>query len=235
MISSTLSTPSEKHSSMLNKPSLSRQLGLIIIAAGNSSRLGHAKQLVEFKTCSLLQKSLNLTKQLALPTTCVLGYNAARLKDSLTPSEQFDSDDGCLLDFIVNSKWQTGMGTSIATGVESMSDTSKDISAVMILLCDQYLLTEKDLQKLINAWQENPDQIIASQYTEPSKQHLVNGAPAIFPKKYFKNLLQLTTKGARGLLEKEKNSVISVASPNAAFDLDTAEDLKALRQFEKIA
>jgi molybdenum cofactor cytidylyltransferase len=196
-------------------------LGIVIIAAGNSSRLGQAKQLVEIAGVSLLQQSINMAERSSENSVCILGYAADRLGTKLKCST-------CKI--LVNENWQQGMGSSISCGVNFLSGK---VDAVMILLCDQYRLTGSDLDRLIQAWQSNPQKMIASQYFEKKCSKLIEAAPAIFPKSYFTSLMALKEKGARDILRKNQASVIAVLLKNAAFDLDTEDDLKLFKNWQQ--
>jgi len=198
------------------KSSSLQKIGIIVIAAGNSSRLGQPKQLVEIAGVSLLQNTINLAEQLSENSVCVVGFDADKFKSSLEVSTT---------KILVNKNWQQGMGCSIACAVKYFTD---EVDAVMILLCDQYRLTEADLGLLIERWQRDPDKIVASQYFEIKCNSLIEGAPAIFPKQYFGPLMALKEKGARDILSKNQENVIAVLLENAASDLDTKDDLKLL-------
>ncbi len=202
-------------------------LGVILIAAGNSSRLGQAKQLVKFSNETLLNRAYRIATSISQSVICILGFEHKQLIEK----SQF-----AVKKTLINNHWQIGMGTSIAAGVQHFIDSSKaeSIDAVLILLCDQYLLTTSDLKKLYSQWTMNNAQIIASQYFDPKKQQEVLGAPAIFPKKYFKDLTGLTDKGARNLLHQYKSNVIAVNLKNAATDLDTKDDLQQLKALDDL-
>jgi len=197
-------------------------LGIIIIAAGNSSRLGVNKQLVEIKGVTLLERSITIAKGLENPLICVLGFEADRIKSQLALNNH---------DFIINNQWQNGMGSSIACGVNYFDQKPfSSINALMILLCDQYLIKLDDLQKLKAEWDKNNNsKIVASEYYEPKERKTVQGAPAIFPKDYFQQLTELKEKGARKIIQQNQHKLISVPLENAAYDLDTKNDLQKLK------
>lgn len=217
----------------------SKDVGIIVIAGGNSSRLGQSKQLVKINGSSLLNKTLTLAAQLNLPTACVLGFDKQKMLDNIDLQRFEKISEASLLKVIDNKQWQTGMGTSIAKGVSYFEQRSHPLKALMILLCDQYRLDINDLQRLISRWEKQPDRIVASEYDEQLKHSTVShhpqkcaGAPAIFPASFFAELLTLTEKGARKILEREKRTLIRVPMHSAAFDLDTKNDLQKLRSFE---
>lgn len=215
------------------------ELAVIIIAGGNSSRLGQSKQLVELNGTNLLNHTLNLATQLGLPTACILGFDQQRMLDNTNGKAISSTSKKSTVKMLYNEKWQTGMGTSIAAGVRYFTQQSFPVNAIMVLLCDQYRLSKNDLRTLISCWQKNPKQIVASEYCERLGGHEISsqtsktiGAPAIFPARYFDELMALTNKGARDILTREKQFLFKIPIQNAAFDLDTNKDLQELREFE---
>jgi molybdenum cofactor cytidylyltransferase len=105
------------------------------------------------------------------------------------------------------------MGSSIATGAACIS---RESSAVMILLCDQWRLQTSDLQLLAETWLSHPDRIVCARADGQ------NMPPVIFPVLYFSQLQALNgDSGARQILEKNPELLIPVALKNAGFDLDT--------------
>ncbi|TQV85046.1 nucleotidyltransferase family protein [Aliikangiella coralliicola] len=207
---SELRSETSKHSQQ--SPTLN--LACAIIAAGNSSRLGQAKQLVVQNGQSLLNKAAMLATAISRNVSCVLGFRA----------EVFCKEIETLnVKPILNQNWQQGMGSSIATCVNSLSD---DTNGVMILLCDQWALTPVDLQALTTQWQKTPDKIVAANYYDHKHKKMVMGAPAIFPRSFFSELTELRETGARKLLMRHESDVEKVKIDNAAFDLDIPADFK---------
>ncbi len=207
-------------------------LGIVIIAAGSSSRLGSPKQLIKINGKTLLRKSLDLASRFSDKRVCVLGYQADRVRLGAN-IDQLEGQLGGQLggqceeqcEAIFNPDWSQGMGRSIATGCEYFEHK---VDAIMVMLCDQYLLEINDIEKLCQQWQQQPDKIIASEYFEKKHQKIVVGAPAIFPKHYFKALKKLQKTGAREIIEKNANDRVTIRLNNAATDLDTKDDLKIL-------
>ena len=76
------------------------------------------------------------------------------------------------------------------------------------------------MKRLASAWRSRPEQIVASHYAG------VTGVPAIFPSWVFAELLELRgDQGAHPLLQRHAGRVLRVATPAAALDIDTPEDL----------
>jgi len=194
-------------------------IGIVIIAAGDSSRLGQPKQLVQFRGESILVRTIEIARKLSDTFVCVLGYQADEIVSQLNISTSH---------LIVNNDWSQGMGSSIATGVDFLS-TKKNIDAIMILLSDQYMITISELIELAEKWQSTNNNIIASQYFENKQMRFVEGAPAIFSRIYFEQLKKLTIKGARDIIKNNPQDLMSLQIDNASFDLDTKTDLQHLR------
>ncbi|WP_444994847.1 nucleotidyltransferase family protein [Aliikangiella sp. IMCC44359] len=192
------------------------KLASIIIAAGNSSRLGQPKQLIKLNNQTLISRITQIALSTTHSTTCILGANVQQISPLINNSR---------VNILLNQQWPQGMGTSIALGISQLPSQT---DAAMILLSDQWLLTIEDIKQLIKQWNDAPEKIIASQYYDEKRQQETLGAPVIFPKKYFPALQQLRETGAKKLLQQLAHHVVKVPLSNAAFDLDTPEDLKHL-------
>ena len=212
-------------------------IGIILIAGGNSSRLGHMKQLVEIEGKSFLQNSFEIAQQLSPFAITILGYNQKKLISQVNKDKS-----------LFNPEWPIGMGTSIALGVEHFCDATKyknetEVDGVMIMQCDQYRLKVGDYLNLIERWKSSSKGIIASQYfekkfeacskagSETNANKVTIGAPAIFSKFYYDKLLLLKEKGAKALLNRYSKDLEVFKLDNAAYDLDTEEDLDTFNNY----
>jgi len=195
---------------------LNNNVAIIVLAAGQSSRLGQMKQLITIKEKSLVEWQLEQALKVSSKVYCVLGFNASEVKARI---------DHLPINTIINKKFSGGMASSIAAGVAALT---ADIKAVMIVLVDQWQLTEKDLIRHQNFWQESPHAIVVAQ--DINMAAAVNsaqiGPPVIFSQHYFAELTQLTGKqGAKPLLEKYQDNLLKVPLAHAFFDIDTPEQL----------
>ena len=90
--------------------------------------------------------------------------------------------------------------------------------------CDQPLLRLSDLESLVDGWQTDPALPAVAAYDG------VFGVPAIIPKDQLDQLTDLQgDRGAQNLLAAAAQRHV-VEMPNAAFDIDTREDLERLRE-----
>ncbi len=183
--------------------------GIIVLAAGASTRLGQAKQLVPWQGIPLIRHAALTALNANLgPVTVVLGAVVEPCRDAL---------EGLELTITENKNWETGMGGSIAAGVKSLA--AHGLENIIVTLCDQPLVTADDLIRLANMAGSCGPGIVAS--------HNGNSftPPILFPKNRFAGLASLTgAAGARELLAHEK-SVIRFDLPHAKMDIDTPADL----------
>lgn len=188
------------------------QLSILIPAAGASKRLGRAKQLVRFKSGTLIENAVNIAESTApLEIIVVTGANADAVKGAVGQAP---------VRWIHNPRWSHGMGSSIAIGAAGINLRS---NAVMILLCDQWRLRAYDLQTLTKAWRSRPEHIFCAQ----AKGQFM--PPVIFPATCFAELRALDGDiGARSLLKKYAEILTPVTLENAAADLDTQAHLSIL-------
>ena len=188
----------------------SKDLAVVILAAGISSRLGNlTKQLLVYKNETLLKIAVKKALEISKNVFVVLGHEKEKCKKEL---EDFD------VNIIYNSNYKKGMGSTLSLGIKH----TKEFNYTMIILCDQPFIPISHFQALKkNIQKEN---IIASLY-EKNKNSKV---PAIFPKKYYDELLKLNADiGAKEILQKESCINIQLKK-DFCIDNDTLEDMKFL-------
>jgi molybdenum cofactor cytidylyltransferase len=181
----------------------------IILAAGNSSRLGRPKQLLKLGQESLLQQAINVASTIT-DTIIVLGANDNKILNEL------DFPENC--SYVINQDWESGMSTSIKAGVTAAMVSQPN--GLLLMLCDQPFVDAYLLRNLIQRFQQTGKQIIASNYNGGS------GVPAFFGPDFFSHLLNLKgQEGARKLIAANPIDVAVVDFPLGAYDVDTESDV----------
>lgn len=184
-------------------------IGIILLAAGASRRMGSPKQLLKINNQTLLERAINVTQTLDnQQTVVVLGANAEKIKPYILPQAN--------LAVIINENWQQGMGTTLKAGLEFLLAQKQKISGVIVLVCDQPYLTTQKLQELINRHQTTKAAIIVTEYKE------IKGVPALFDRSIFPKLMALSEdEGARKIIKNYKGEIMTVDFPKGIIDLDT--------------
>jgi len=184
--------------------------GIIILAAGNSSRLGRPKQLLKFKDKTLIEWTIAAALETEFkPIVVVLGAFTDQVQKKLPADIQF----------IINESWQEGMASSIAAGLAEILRQLPDLENVIITVSDQVFINSKLLLELQEKHISSKKGIIASRYAQTT------GTPALFNKQYFPELLSLTgNNGAKSMLKLHDNDVETVAFALGNIDIDTETD-----------
>ena len=187
----------------------------IILAAGNSSRLGHPKQLLPYRGQTLLTHTTTEIGKAGLdPVIVVTGAFHAAVSEALR---------GQTLDILFNSAWETGMASGIVSGLSHLLSRQPEISAVIISVCDQPFISSELLLQLINTHETSGKGIVACTYADSM------GTPVLFGHPYFQQLLKLTgSEGAKKLFRQHPADLATVDFPEGNIDIDTAEDLRKL-------
>jgi molybdenum cofactor cytidylyltransferase len=189
-----------------------KKIGLVILAAGESSRLGfYPKQLLEFKGKTLIRHAAeNALSSKADLVSVVLGAQAESLKDGI---------EDLAVEIVINENWPDGMASSLQKGLHKLLAIEPDLSALCITLCDQPLVDSGIIDRLIETFQTGDSLIVASAYAETS------GVPAVFSSRLFDELLALeSSQGAKKVIVKHLDRVKKIPVPEAFYDIDTRQD-----------
>ena len=190
--------------------------GIVILAAGSSTRLGQPKQLLEFQGTTLIQRitqiAVNAVKK---PVVVVLGANSSLIQSHLTHLP---------VQIVYNPDWPEGMASSIRIGLSALLYFSPDTEGVIFAVCDQPYITTDLFLEMISVGSKSYKPIVACLYNN------VLGTPVLFKKECFDMLLALKdNEGARKVIQSHPESVEAVPFPLGVFDVDTMQDYDALQ------
>lgn len=185
--------------------------GIILLAAGASSRMGHSKQLLMAGGDPLLVR--------AAKTALAAGVDKVVVVLGSEEKEHFDAVRDLPVTTVSNKNWQSGMGGSIKTGVIFFLDTLPDIDQLIIMVCDQPHLSDTHLKMLMLTHEQTGKPIVASGYSK------TEGVPVLFGKTIFDKLLALQNEqGAKKIIKENYSAVAVVDFPLGEIDLDTPEE-----------
>lgn len=192
------------------------KLAVLILAAGNSSRMGVPKQLLKWKDTNLLQHTINTVNALRSDAVfVVLGahYNAI--------IAQINVESATVM---YNPNWEVGMGNSIAFGVNEIKKLHPEVEAILITLSDQPLINVSYLKLIVENYHLNKHKMVCTLYKNNKL-----GVPAIFNQVYFEALKKLNhDKGAKDLLTKYASQIVHVDGMDVVSDIDTKDDYQKL-------
>ncbi len=190
--------------------------GLILLAAGASTRMGRPKQLLPVQGRPLLERAVLAGLAAPVwPVVVVLGAHADAIRPILARHPVLVAE---------NPAWAEGMASSLRAGLGVLNAFSPRVDAALVALCDQPAFSTETIQKLLTVQAESGRSLVAARY----QGHL--GAPALFLRHHFPALSALTgDEGARKLMAQvPADALAAVDLPELALDLDTPDDVARL-------
>ncbi len=190
-----------------------REIAILLLAAGSSSRLGRSKQLLSIAGQPLLLKSVEAAIESGIKNIIVvLGANEEAHHQVIK---------GTGIHMVVNTDWKKGMGNSLKAGLSYVLQQTPKTEAVITMVCDQPLITSDQLKKLIAEHESSRSTIVASFYQG------VAGVPVLFHRTLFSELLSMPDEaGAKKIIQQHPHLVKTVPFPGGEIDIDTDDDLK---------
>lgn len=201
---------------MTSITSHTKNVGIVLLAAGASTRLGRPKQLLAYHGQTLLQHSVQTAAaSRAQQVMVVLGASSEKLASEMKEAN---------VHVVVNTEWQEGMGSSIRCGINAITGLDSAFEGMIIMVCDQPFVTTDLLNEIIDTHRRTGKQIIACSYEDSF------GPPVFFHRSLFKELMQLKGDiGARSILIQHTDTVEVIPFPQGTFDVDTEEDYERLK------
>lgn len=193
-----------------------RALAVVVLAAGEASRFGSAKQLLAIDGEPMVRRAARAALAVTDRVAVVTGAHRDAVERAL---------DGLPADRAFHAGWAAGMGSSLAFGVRHVRKRDEALDAIMVCLADQPAIGAPHLLALAEAARAEPAQIAASAYGDGTL-----GVPCVFPARFFDALQALDgSEGARHLLRRHAHEVRDVPMPDARIDIDTPHDYRSWR------
>jgi molybdenum cofactor cytidylyltransferase len=191
----------------------SKGIAAVIVAAGESSRLGQPKQLLNVRGKTLVRGAVDAAIEAnCSPVIVVTGDAHAEIKNALTATNAI---------LVQNSQWKQGVGTSIRAGIQHLIGNAPGVDAAVLLVCDQPFVDRDLVIGLIGLHSDTGKPIVASAYADTL------GVPALFDASIFRELLRLDgDSGAKTIILSNRARVAEFSFPKGDVDIDTPQDLE---------
>ncbi len=162
-------------------------MAAVILAAGAATRMGKLKQLLPYRGRTLVERSIQQAVEAGFhPIVVVVGAEAETVRSAIAAQP---------IEIAQNDNWRSGMGSSVAAGIQQLRESGVDSAAVAILLGDQPLVTAEHLRAMRTLLHTRENPVVAAQYGGTL------GVPALFKRELFSMLASLPPEaGARHLL-----------------------------------
>jgi molybdenum cofactor cytidylyltransferase len=187
-------------------------INAIILAAGESQRMGKPKPLLKFEDKTFLEQIISVLKLSdADRITVVLGAEAETIKKSIDLSGT---------NIVINKDYQKGQLSSLIAAIE---DTPEQTKAMLICLVDSPFITKEVVNKIISKFKETNNPIIVPVFNKE------RGHPTLFSRSLFNELLGAPEEqGARYVLYSNEEKILELETSESGIliGIDTPADYK---------
>ena len=191
------------------------QVSAILLAAGQSRRMGAFKPLLPFGEQTVIEHCIqNLREASVDEIVVVVGHRADEVREHVRPAN---------VRFALNPDPESEMSASIARGVEQIGNNTR---ATLIALVDHPAVFSDTIRQIIKEWESG------AKLVQPEHNGR-GGHPVLIDLNYRDELRNLDSdKGLRGFFERHREETrrLAVDSPYVVRDMDTWEDYLALHQ-----
>ena len=214
------------------------RIGLVLLAAGQSRRMGTNKQLLPWRGKTILDAvchALQIGWKRTNPSWSLETYPLVVVIGGDHDIDRIASSYGFSITH--NSRSDLGQGTSIALGVQYLVNTfgTHFLDGIICSVSDQPLLDSMVIEKLIASFQQHRDEtnrtIVVPKYGPT--QH--SGNPVLFGAHWFEALQHIEgDQGGRTIIRAAGHNFVEYVSiiPEWGFDIDTPEDYNDLQHRE---
>jgi len=185
-------------------------ISAIILAAGESKRMGRPKMLLKWGETTVINKVINTFRAAGVEEIFVVTGGAR---------EQVEKAVGGSASMIFNANYAQGeMLSSVQAGLVGMDP---GVEAVLIGLGDQPQVEVGTVQAVIDAYRRTGAAIVVPSY------QMHRGHPWLVARTHWNALLEMQPPGSlRDFLNRKSREIryVDVGSPSVLLDLDTPED-----------
>ncbi len=198
--------------------SIEPSVSAVILAAGSSTRMGRAKQLLPLGQSTVLEQTIaNVRGAEVNEIVLVLGAFAEAIRQQLPPALLKG------LKLVVNEDYQEGMSTSLRAGVSALDHRSE---AALIILGDQPFIRAQTMDQVVRAYRRDHAQIVIPEYQGS------RGNPVLLDRSVFSEVLALQGDvGCRSIFNNHLVGILKVEVEDRGIllDIDNPQDYDRLR------
>jgi CTP:molybdopterin cytidylyltransferase MocA len=189
----------------------------VLLAAGEGSRFGRPKALVELDGQTLAERGVNLLRAGGTdPILVVTGAAPVELSG---------------IDTVDNEHWRTGMGSSLRAALRALAapvptadpDLNADVGAVVVALADQPLVGAAAVARLVAAYRDGASVAVAAYQGRPRN-------PVLLAREHWPEVIETAVgdQGARAFLRARPDLVtlVECGDTGSPDDIDTPADLE---------
>jgi len=186
-------------------------ISLVILAAGESTRMKENKLLLKLDGETLIERVVKTVKgSSADEVIVVLGHEAEKVREQLVKLD-------CKV--VVNENYMRGQSESVKVGLAAVASSAE---AVMILPADVALIDAESINSVIDEHRKSKSQIVIASHKHQS------GHPILLDRALFQEVSQIdeSALGLKAVINHHRSEVkyVEVGTENVLIDIDTREE-----------
>lgn len=193
----------------------------IVLAAGESKRMGQNKLLLRLNDKTLIENILDAIAAANInETVVVLGHEPQQIINVIKQRPE-------TIKMVMNEDYEQGMTASFQKGLQSVSN----VDGAFLVLGDQPILDNSLLTTMIQEMEKNPDKALIVSPTHRGKK----GHPLLFSRRLFSEILGLNkTQTIRDIVHRHVDRLLTIEAPAwTTIDIDTPEDFARIRSLSR--
>jgi molybdenum cofactor cytidylyltransferase len=183
----------------------------VVLAAGQSTRMGRNKMLLEIGGRTLVRRAVSTALAADLdPVLVVLGHESDKVRADLS---------GLPCTPVLNREYASGMNTSLRAGIAALPD---DVAAAVVLLGDMPLVDATMVRSLVDALRRSRAPLALSTYGD------VVAPPIVYGRPLFPELRALTADACgKSVIKRHRTEAVELPWPAETLtDLDEPADVQ---------
>jgi molybdenum cofactor cytidylyltransferase len=194
------------------------RVSAVVLAAGKSTRMGRAKQLLPLGGTTVLARTIDSVRSAGLDQiVLVLGAEAEAIRRQL-PQSLLEG-----LKVVVNQAYEQGMASSLREGLSALHPQT---GAALIILGDQPFIRPETLHEIMAGYHRSDAQIVIPLHQGE------RGNPVLLSRSVFSEVMALDgDTGCRAIFANHLDAIlkVEVEDPGILLDIDNQDDYDRLR------
>jgi molybdenum cofactor cytidylyltransferase len=190
-------------------------IAAVILAAGESSRMGRPKAFLSFRGTTFIEAIVDAFKQSRVDEiVVVLGHNAEKMTRRI---------EHLPVTIVINREYKKGQLSSLQAALRHLAASPQAVDAVVVHLVDHPYLNAALVDRMIESFYATHKLIVLPRYQTR------RGHPVIFSASLFQELLEAPLdQGAKAVVNAHRADALELETDDAgiAIDIDTPEEYR---------
>lgn len=187
----------------------------VILAAGESSRMGRPKALLSIEGVSFIDRIVSALRATKVgEIIVVLGHNAEEMAQKIGHLH---------VRVLINRDYKMGQLSSLLLAIRAIDAARQDVDGILVHLVDHPYLSSSLVDMMIERFYDSGKLIVVPRYKGR------RGHPVIFSRSLFAELLRTPLEeGAKAVVHAHRGETLEIETdePGVTVDIDTPEEYR---------